>query len=387
MKTHVNSKPAHTSTPKLQGIKLARLTERRRINHDNQRNDARPSKEIKSKFSAMLVARSEELLKGLLEKYGSTRTKGDIFKGLLKAKLSEKFRRMQRKHRQRALAVASAMYHIISRKPNPPAALHTLVKRMNVSPPRGSDPCRTIVECLFDYGSTPEERTDKRQYACTDANALRYIIRKGITPQKVLTPEQGESITNWAKREAQFCRQKTASDTPHEEPKPKRSMKSESAEGELPVRRLSERRYRMLQKWAKTGVFLVDPEHNGRTLVVTVTKLASLTVDEAKRRPDKVRAEIQKTLDKAIQKAAEKPPTMPLRPRPAINTRRSISFRTSPFNSIEARWPSAPRGACCREGNRKSQPMIIAKDLRREVENWFGSLEPNLWCRPTLCWN
>ena len=101
------------------------------------------------------------------------------------------------------------------------------------------------------------------------------IIRKGIEPQKVLAPDEGESITNWAKREAQFRRQKTASDTPHEEPKPKRSMKSELAEGELPVRPLSERRYRMLQRWAKTGVFLVDPEHNGRTLVVTVTELAS----------------------------------------------------------------------------------------------------------------
>ena len=144
MKTHVNSKPAHTSTPKLQGIKLAHLNERRRINHDNQRHDSRPSKEIKSKFSAMLVARSEELLKGLLEKYGSTKHGHDIFKGLLKAKLSEKFRRMQRKHRQKALAVASAMYHVIFRKPNPPAALHTLVKKMNVSPPRGSDPCRTL---------------------------------------------------------------------------------------------------------------------------------------------------------------------------------------------------------------------------------------------------
>ncbi len=193
MKTHVNSKPADTSTPKLRGIKLAHLNERRRINHDNQRHDSRPSKEIKSKFSAMLVARSEELLKGLLEKYGSTTPGHDIFKGLLRAKLSEKFRRMQRKHRQKALAVASAVYHVIFRKPNPPAALHTLVKKMNVSPPRGSDPCRTIVECLFDYGSTPEERTWNRQHACADANALRYIIRKGIEPQKVLTPEQGPS--------------------------------------------------------------------------------------------------------------------------------------------------------------------------------------------------
>ncbi len=351
MKRHVNSKPAHTSTPKLRGIKLAHLNERKRINHDNQRHDSRPSKEIKSKSSATLVARSEELLTSLLEKYGSTRTKGDIFKGLVKAKLSEKFRRMQRKHRQKALAVASAMYHIISRKPNPPAALHTLVKRMNVSPPRGSDPCRMLVECLFDYGSTPEERTQNRQYACADANALRYIIRKGIEPQKVLTPNEGESITNWAKREAQYRRQKTASDTRSKVPEAKRSITSESADGKLPVRRPSEPRYRMLQIWAKKGVLLVEPEDNGRTLVVTVTELASFTADEAKRRPDKVRAAIHKTLDKAIQKAAEKPPTMPLRPRPAINTRRLIP--SGPHRLIH----SKPVGQAHRE------ELAVAKEI------------------------
>jgi hypothetical protein len=83
----------------------------------------------------LLVARSEELLKGLLEKYGSKTPGYDILKGLLKARLSEKFRRMQRKHRQKALAVASAVYHVIFRKLNPPAALQIFVKRMNVSPP------------------------------------------------------------------------------------------------------------------------------------------------------------------------------------------------------------------------------------------------------------
>ena len=109
----------------------------------------------------MLVARSEELLTSLLEKYGSKTPGHDIFKGLLKAKLSEKFRRMQRKHRQKALAVASAMYHVISRKPDPAAALQLFVKQMNVSPPRGSDPCRTIVECLFYYGSTRRGKNSK----------------------------------------------------------------------------------------------------------------------------------------------------------------------------------------------------------------------------------
>ena len=98
--------------------------------------------------------------------------------------------------------------------------------------------------------------------------------------------------------------------------------------------RPSERRYRMLQKWAKNGVFLVEPEDNGRVLVVTVTELASLTVDEAKRRPDKVQAAIQTTLDKAIQKTAEKPPAMGVVPRPVIDARGSIPSGSHPGRTI-----------------------------------------------------
>ena len=131
MKTHVNSKPPHIIRSKSKGIKLARSDERRRTSRDNQRHDARPSKEIISKSSATLLARSVELLKGLLEKYGSTTTRHDIFKGLLKAKFGEKFRRMQRKHRQKALAVASAMYHVISRKSDSVAALDTKNERQS----------------------------------------------------------------------------------------------------------------------------------------------------------------------------------------------------------------------------------------------------------------
>src|SRR5450759_5478482 len=351
MKTHVNSRPLHTSLHKPKGVKLARSNERKPINRDNQRNDARPSKEIVSKSSATLVAHSEELPKGLLEKYGSTATSHDIFEGLLKAKLGEKFRRMQRKHRQKALAVASAVYHVISRKSDSVAALDTLVQRMNVSPPRGSDLCRTIVECLVDYGSTPEERTDNRQYACTDANALRYIIRKGITPQKVLAPEQGESITTWAKREAKYRRKKTAPDTRPKVPEAKRAMNSEATEGELPVRRPSDRRYRMLQKWAKKGVLLVEPKDHGRTLVVTVTELAGFTVDEAKRRPDKVRAAIQKTLDKAIQTAAEKPPAT------ALVRRRVFDARSS---NSPGRYPGIPTKPV---GQAPRKELAVAKDI------------------------
>ena len=179
MKTHVNSRHAHTRPHKSKGVKLVRLAERRRIRRNERRHDAQLSKEIKSKSSPMLLARSEELLTRFLKKYGATTTKHDIFRGLLKTKLGDKFRRMQRKHRQKALAVASALYHVISRKPDLVAAPDTLVNKMNVSPPRGSDRCRTIVECLFDYGSTPEERTQNRQYACADATRMRCVTLSG----------------------------------------------------------------------------------------------------------------------------------------------------------------------------------------------------------------
>jgi hypothetical protein len=153
--------------------------------------------------------------------------------------------------------------------------------------------------------------------------ALHY--QKGNHASKGPGAEQGESITKWAKREAQYRRKKTAPDTRHEVPEAKRAMNSEATEGELPVMRPSDQRYRMLQKWAKKGVLLVEPKDNGRTLAVTVTELATLTVDEVKRRPDKVRAAIQKTLDKAVQKAAEKPPATPLVPRRVFDARRPNS--------------------------------------------------------------
>src|ERR1019366_10300050 len=160
-----------------------------------------------------------------------------------------------------------------------------------------------------------------------------------------------ESITKWAKHEAQYRKVDKASNTRPKVPEAKRSMTTESAEGELPVRRPSERRYRMLQKWAKKGVFLVEPKDHGRTLVVTVTELAGFTVDEAKRRPDKVRAAIQKTLDKAIQTAAEKPPATALVPRRVFDTRKLV--------------PSGPHPGILTKpvGQAPRKELAVAKDI------------------------
>ena len=50
------------------------------------------------------------------------------------------------------------------------------------------------------------------------------------------------------------------------------------------------------------------------------------------------------------------------------------------LKSFEASWRSATlEKLAVTEEIRKSRPMIIANDLRREVKKWFGSLEPQLF--------
>jgi len=234
-------------------------------------------------------------MKDLLDKYGREITGDDLFKAVLNAKLGDRFRRMQRAHRRKALAAGTALYYIISRKDDPEAALQVLVKRTNVIPPRDSDRCRIIVECLFDYGSTTDEKTRNRQYACTDANALRYLIRKGIEPQKALEPEQGESITKWADLEAEYRKSRKAL---HALPgMAKTGSSSESAKLELPVIRVSKQHYRVLQKWSQKGLIVIAPKDSGCCpLAVIVMPLRGLTVDQAKSSPAKVRMKIHKAL-------------------------------------------------------------------------------------------
>jgi hypothetical protein len=247
MTRHVHSTPTQGSKRALNSVKLSRSNERKRSRRNKTRLDARPKKRIELASNARLLARSEEMLKGLLDKYGRETAGDDLFRAVLNAKLGDRFR--QRAHRRKVLAAGSALHHIIARRIHPETALQTLVKRMNVIPPRGSDWCRIIVECLFDYGGTTDERTRNRQYACSDANALRYIVRKGIEPQKVLTPEAGESITKWAKREAKYRRPEKALHAHPHKAEAGNSTTSESAEQELPVMPSSQVPYRVLQKW------------------------------------------------------------------------------------------------------------------------------------------
>ena len=180
--------------------------------------------------------------------------------------------------------------------------------------------------------------------------ALHY--QEGNQPQKVLTPER-RRIDHGTGRNARlsFAGKKRLLILAHEEPKAKRSISRDWPKGNFQSGARLNERYRMLQIWAKKGVLLVDPKIMDARWWLPSPSSASFTVDEAKRRPDKVRAAIQKTLDKAIQKAAEKPPTMPLRPRPAINTRRSIS--SGPHRLIH----SKPVGQAHRE------ELAVAKEI------------------------
>ena len=258
MTQNFRSEPVFRSKRELQVARLSRLKDRRRIRHNKKRHDTKPRKRHQLTSNATLLARSKEMLKDLLHKFGSKTTDDDIFKAMLKAKIGDKFRRTQRKHRQKTLAVASALYHVISRNNDPVAALQILVKKMNVSPPRGSDLCRTIVECLFDYGSSPEERTRNRQYACSDANALRYVVRKEIEPQKVLQPEEGEFITKWAKLEAEFRRPQKASRDRPEKAETRNSTTPKSAKQKLVVLPGTKQLRRLLKQWVKNALFVAD---------------------------------------------------------------------------------------------------------------------------------
>jgi hypothetical protein len=119
MTQHVYSTPAHKSKGDSKRVKRTRSYERKQTSSVNQRHAERSKKTLAFKSSAMLVSRSEEMLKGLLEHYGAETTDRDVIKDVLKARLGDKLRRMQRKHRQKALAVASALYHIIFDKTDP----------------------------------------------------------------------------------------------------------------------------------------------------------------------------------------------------------------------------------------------------------------------------
>jgi hypothetical protein len=120
-------------------------------------------------------------------------------------------------------------------------------------------------------------------------------------------------------------------DTSPKAPKSKRSKKSNWTDGKLPILRPSEKRYRFLKNCTRKGVFLVDPESHGRPLVVIVAELPNVTVDEAERRPNKVRRAIEKRLDKHIRKPAEESPPAPLSRGPA---RKSIHSGRHPSQKV-----------------------------------------------------
>jgi hypothetical protein len=106
-------------------------------------------------------------------------------------------------------------------------------------------------------------------------------------------------------------------DTSPKAPKSKRSKKSNWTDGKLPILRPSEKRYRFFEKCTRKGVFLVDPEDKGPPLAIIIAELTNVTVDEAERRPYKVRTAIEKALDRHIRKSTEGSSPAPLSRGPA----------------------------------------------------------------------
>ena len=310
MTQHILSSPAPRSKGESKSVKVSRSPEGRGNRPTKKRRDARPKKTLELTSNATLLARSKEFMKNLLEEFDMRPPNGDdLFGAVRNAKLGKKFYHKKRSDQRKALAAGCALYHVISCENDSVAALRRLAKSMNVDLPRTSDPCRIIVECLTDYGATPDERTLNRQFAARDARALRYVIRLKMEPQQIKKPEKGESITKWANREAEYRKPRKAVRARPDTAEAGRSTTSESAKRELPVIRPLEQRYCFLEKWTRKGLFLVDSKHWGCALAVIASPLGRLTADQAKSRPDKVRAVLQKALDKGIEKTAEMSPS------------------------------------------------------------------------------
>ena len=299
MTRHVPSTPKDGSKRALTSVKLSRSNERKRSRRSKTQRHARPKERIKLTSNARLLARSEEFITNLLKEFNVRPTNGDdLFGAVLNAELGKKFCHKRRVDQLKALAAGCALYHLTLRENDSAAALQRLAKSMNVDLPRTSDRYRIIVECLIDYGATKAERTLNRQFAARDARALSYVVRTKMEPQQITKPEKGESITKWADLEAEYRKPRKAL---HARPEmAKTGSSSESAKSELPVIPVSKRRYCVLQKWTEKGLFVVAPKDNGCPLAVIVTPLRGLTADQAKSSPAKVRAGVQRALDKIL---------------------------------------------------------------------------------------
>ncbi|CAJ0882910.1 hypothetical protein AMST5_03381 [freshwater sediment metagenome] len=248
--------------------------------------------------TAVLQKSSTELLQQVMAERKIPIIKNGVLDAVVKAKLGKQFARETRADKHKILAVGCAVYHELATQRNPVEALHRLAESVGVEVSRINNPCRIIVECLVNYGA--KGRSDDRQYPARDARALSYIIRTGMSPQEVMTPGKGETITAWAKREADYrSSQKSASNARKKQRE--KPVGGDVLQGHLPLFSLAQAAYNAITGMSDSGVVVVKPKGGGDPLALTITPLTDLTVKRAVSKPGKVRAAIRKTLEKSRQ--------------------------------------------------------------------------------------
>lgn len=347
-----SNKPLCTPSPEL--LKQRRIQERIRRKLEDEQERVLGADEKKKKLrsekrkrppdfktNAGLQASSHKLLRSLLAEYKIKATSRNIFAAVLKAKLGRRFSRQKRADKLRILACGCAVYHELAAQPNPQKAVQLLAESMGVNIGRISDPCRIIVEFLIDYGSSQEEKARNRQFAAIDAKALNYVVREGMTPQQVLTPAKGESLTVWADREAEH--------RSRQRPARKRAQKAPAAAvlpapppGRLAAVELPQAAYNALAGLISIGLAVVAPKGGGNALALAVAPLKGLTADQAKTRPAQVYKAVRRALKKAAAISVAKPATPPSsdkRPN-LVNLRRDkiVKPSSSPDQPRQSEW-------------------------------------------------
>jgi hypothetical protein len=126
-----------------------------------------------------------------------------------------------------------------------------------------------------------------------------------MDPLEVAKPANGETLTKWANREAEYRLARR--------PAAKRAQKGPAAAGltpdapnQLTVVRVAQGLYNALAALLEPGLVVVAPKAGGKALALAVDPLKGRTADQAKAKPDKVQRAIRKALKKATEKTVEK---------------------------------------------------------------------------------
>jgi hypothetical protein len=281
----------------------------KRLGRSQKQYKRRPSIGAKTKFEFMsnknLQGRSQKMLRQLLKDNRKPITESDILGSVLDANFGKKFLLKKRADQRKCLAIGCAIYHAIAASKDPEDAFERLKQSAGLNQLRTHEPCAIIVHSLVDYGDTKDEKRRNRQYAARDARALSYIVRKRMAPQEVEDPEKGETMTKWAQRESAYRVQQKLSHARPEKFEARSFSALKPGKQELSIIPTSEEHYATLKNWVKTGLLVFAPKDGRAALAAIVTPL-TLTADQAKSNPDKVRAELLQALTNV--KTPKQPP-------------------------------------------------------------------------------